>query len=180
MDCSFNNDHFLFYKDEENSIDRLYCTPRFVVHSLINGSSDLIYHMVMQGMFDDGPLEFLSQMGKEIFYTQKMYKCFVGIAQRDMKQLNKCKEPEKKLKYIRVYINYLNSILQYYNKDVDFSRGQECALKEMRSLTSTIPKTVDDKVIQVLFSLLENFETTDIPELKCTNKMYYDAWKESL
>jgi hypothetical protein len=185
MDCSFNNDHLLFYKDEENKVDYLVCTPRMILHSIINGNCDLFYHMLFQNMFSYGVMQFLSTYDIEQFHSKRMFKSLLGVAKRDLKQLRKLNEREyfKKLSWVVQYIEYLHGILYKQGINVTFSNDYKNTLEDIGFHIDNVRKLMSDELIYDLSHnefLDQEYGVSDLCSLDFVKDLYYGEWSKTL
>lgn len=179
MDSSLHNrDHFLFYKDEKNSVDYLYATPRLIVNALMTGSSDLPYKMLRLGMFKDTSLNWLHLQGVARFQNFKTAKMLLGVAERDLKQVKAHKEPEKKLKWAETYLGFVLEMMPHL-EEVDLGEDLLTKVKTLRTEhIKHLPKfmnhvyfeSLQDKVIGE-FKLYEG--------LKFVSDVYFRSWTSS-
>jgi len=185
MDCSFNNDHLLFYKDEENKVDYLVCTPRMILHSIINGNCDLFYHMLYQNMFSYGVMQFLGTYDIEQFYSKRMFKSLLGVAKRDLKQLKKLGDEQKfkKASWVVQYIMYLNDILFKQGIDVPLSSDHNKTLQDIGSHIDDIRKLMGDDIVHDLSInefLDQEYGVSDLRSLEFVKHLYYGEWSKTL
>lgn len=185
MDCSFNNDHLLFYKDEENKVDYLICTPRMILHSIINGNCDLFYHMLYQNMFSYGIMQFLSTYDIEEFHSKRMFKSLLGVAKRDLKQLKKLRDKElfKKASWVVQYIMYLNDILYKQNINVMLSSDHDVTLQKIGYHINDVRQLMNNDIVNDLLNnefLRDECGTSNITSLGFVRDLYYKEWAKTL
>lgn len=185
MDCSFNNDHLLFYKDEENKVDYLVCTPRMILHSIINGNCDLFYHMLYQNMFSYGVMGFLDTYDIEEFHSKRMFKSLLGVAKRDLKQLKKLRDKErfKKASWVVQYIMYLNDILYKQNINVMLSSDHDVTLEKIGYHINDVRQLMNNDLVNDLLNnefLRDEYVTSNITSLEFVRDLYYKEWAKTL
>lgn len=185
MDSAIHNrDHFLFYKDVGRNEDHLFATPRMIVNSLLTGSSDLPYKIYIEGLFN-GSLGRLYWLDKKIFMNRRMARCLCGVAARDLKQMRKHDNPNKKMKWIRRYCDYIIEILKYHDIDCDVLVKRvvdKSTINELRYLTSKIEYiTLDDQEVRLLNKISFDGQTEIPPSnLEEVSNLYLRNWEESL
>lgn len=185
MDCSFNNDHLLFYKDEENKVDYLVCTPRMILHSIINGNCDLFYHMLYQNMFSYGVMRFLDAYDIEKFHSKRMFKSLLGVAKRDLKQLKKLRENErfKKASWVVQYMGYLHDILYKQNINVMLSSDHVETLQKIGNHINDVRQLMNNDLVSDLLNnefLQDEYGMSNIVSLDFVRDMYYKEWSKTL
>lgn len=166
MDSSFNNNHLFFFKD--NSIDYIFCTPTNILKSILNGSNDLIYHMMFKGCFNDSCMSFLNEIGVQSFYSKKMLRSLYGVLKRDRKQLSKIKDEYKflkKQKFINLYEKYCLEILK--------CNETENLDQKIKEFNLQIDKNV---LILINDKLNEYFSSSEFLNLNWIQKYYLDEW----
>lgn len=177
-----NNNHFFFYKDEENKVDYIYATPRCLVDGLITGSSTLLFELLMRDVTPKFFHKYFQYCGMHDLINQKLGKAIIGCAQRDFKQMKKLsshKDKEKKLKWAVVYTNWLIDYYETTCKELNIEgMGLEDVMSEIRSNLHQLRKTVDIDIFIALNSAL--FKLGDYPELLEARNYYFEAWRESL
>lgn len=183
MDGSLvNNNHFFFYKDEENKTDYLYATPRCLVDGLITGSSTLLFELLMRNITPSFFEPFFAEAGMYDLINQKLGKAVIGCAQRDFKQMKKLSsfdDKRKKLKWAVLYTNWLINYFQTTGKELDIEgKGLEDVMSEIRSNLHQLRKTVDIDTFNALNSTISKLGY--YPELLEARNYYFKAWRESL
>lgn len=182
MDVGVNNNHFFFYKDEEEGVDYVYATPRCLVDGLITGSSTLLFELLMRDITPKFFEPFFVQCGMYDLINQKLGKAIIGCAQRDFKQMKKLssfKDKEKKLKWAVIYTDWLIGYFRVTNKTLHLEgKGMEDVMTEIRSNLHQLRKTVDIHTFDVLNSTLSKLN--NLPELAEARNYYFETWRDSL
>lgn len=185
--CIHNNDHFLHYKCEDREIDSLYATPRMIVNALVTGKSDLPYKLLVEGKFSGTSLSFVQHVPLELFDTFKMAKCLLGVAERDLKQKSSHDDPDKKQKWVNVYVDYVEGMLE--RSDEGWYSLKGCTpeyeyIKWLRSFCySNLPRAVNMDTVTFFNSMLNSLHVNGIymdRDLEEISMVYYKNWLESL
>lgn len=178
---SVDNNHTLFYKDEENKTDHLFITPRGFLQGIVTGSNTLFFEVLCDGLLRGTCLEFLEQYTTD-FMTYKLMKAFIGCSERDFTQAKKHKEPEKKLKWSLEYVNMVSRSLG--KSSVDLTLLNREYIRYIRDELNS-----DYEKGEILFSLpVEQYtEITSVLNFikKCNinevnlEQYYYNTWSEN-
>lgn len=179
MDAAFNNKHMFFYKDVQNKIDYIFATPSMVIKAILDGSNDLIYHMIFSKKFNGGVLGFINNIAIGSLYSRKMYKSLLGCAKRDEKQCKKLSgyELEKKSAWVHTYKVYCNIMSSYCIKD----HKRTVIIEKLSQNTNKIRSSVDASALNILFNKLEEYQRcTKYLQLDWVKFSLYDEWENLL
>lgn len=179
--CVVNRDHFLFYKDAGNNVDKLYATKRCIINGLITGSSDLPYKMLSNGMFHDTALSFLHDYDISTFETSKLVKCLLGCAERDMKQSGSHKEKDKKLFWSNEYYKIAKRILADNGINCDDIGDKQLDLsdiKALRRLSGSFKRFIEPDLYQSInYACISDIGATrNTDEISHISKYYFNEW----
>lgn len=186
--CLHNRDHFLFCKTED--VDYLFATPRMMVNSLVTGSSDLLYKLLVLGELKGmKSLNMLSNLGLQPFQHYRMAKSLLGCAERDLKQSKDHKDYDKKIYWANYYTVLVHDMLDNHkinfnektigevdNEEWNTDKGH---LRYLREVIKELPKTVPDWCVDTLHEIcIMDFFIND--EFKRISRYYFDNWRGSL
>lgn len=185
MDYSaVDNNHTLFYKDEDNKTDHLFITPRGFINGLVTGSNTLFFEVLYDGLLEGTCISFLEDYTDQ-FITYKLLKALIGCAERDYKQAKNHKNPEKKIKWA---LEYANIVLKSLGGD---ALKEPCLSKDyIRYIRDRLNQTYQEG--GVLFSVpsevfieimtkenyIEFYQGCFGGDTIPISKLYYDNWSE--
>ena len=176
--CIHNRNHFLFYKDEKNKHDNLFATPRMIFNSLVTGSNDLCYKLLKEGLLSN--IKVFSEISVESFNHYKNAKMLLGIAERDLKQSQRHKDPLKKIKWSNIYYKWVCDMVEKeslpYNENITIDKIRELRVLCKTRLKSTVELPIVNKISYDIYT--EDFK--NIPSLGFVPEIYFKNWRDSL
>lgn len=113
LNTAFPSHHQIQYKDIENNIDYNFSNIFTFLKNLINGDSPVNFEIIHNTDLKNSSLNFLYDMRKD-FYNYKILKSYLGIARKDLREMNKQSDftkEKKKLSHAYRGLKFYEEIL---------------------------------------------------------------------
>lgn len=125
----FENNHQLQYKDLKNNVDCIFVDIYTFINNLITGDSTINFEIInfdyfyLNGEMLNSTFLHKLYLLRSNFNTFNIARAYLGLANRDLKQISKCKDEkskQRKLLHIRRGISIASNIINFEKVNLDF------------------------------------------------------------